>query len=142
MVTGRTQSQLAQSLSQAARRVVGRIEEALAVHDVSLDQWRVLSFLGDGPGRSMSEIARYAMVPAPTLTKIVDKLVEGALVQRRVDDADRRRVLVLLSPRGRTLHRMLAVDVQLVEQAIVEQVGPDDAERFQRLLDHVLERLG
>ena len=58
-------------------------------------------------------------------TKIVDRLVESALVFRRPDERDRRRVLVFLSDRGRELHRRLAPDVQQAEHELAATLGPD-----------------
>jgi MarR family transcriptional regulator, organic hydroperoxide resistance regulator len=124
-------------LSQSEQRVARRIERVLGPASLTLEQWRVLSLLTDGDGHPMSEIATHAMVPPPTMTKLVDKLVDRALVYRRVDDADRRRILVFLSARGRKLHRKLDIAVRLVEGGIVEQLGVDNAEEFMALLDRV-----
>jgi DNA-binding MarR family transcriptional regulator len=49
----------------------------------------------------MGEIAEHAAVPNPTATRVVDRLVAQSLAFRRNDPADRRRVLVHLSPNGR-----------------------------------------
>lgn len=124
-------------LSQAEQRVARRIERVLEPASLTLEQWRVLSLLADGDGHPMSEIATHAMVPPPTLTKLVDKLVDRALVYRRVDDADRRRIRVFLSARGRRLHRRLDVAVRLEEGGIVERLGADDADEFMALLHRV-----
>ena len=94
-------------LSRAERQVSARLSGLLAGEGSSLDDWRVLSLLQDG-GRSMTEIAEATLLPPPTLTKRVDRLVAGNLVHRRVDETDRRRVLVLLAPRGQALHERLA----------------------------------
>jgi len=40
----------------------------------------VLSFLGDGDGHPMTAIAEFAMLPPPTLTKVVDRMVSLNLV--------------------------------------------------------------
>jgi DNA-binding MarR family transcriptional regulator len=128
-------------LSHAEQRLAHRIERVLKPASLTLEQWRVLSLLTDGDGHAMSEIAAHALVPPPTLTKLVDKLVDRALVYRRVDDADRRRILVFLSTRGRTLHRKLDVAVRLEEGGIVEQLGSEDADDFMALLDRVLKLL-
>lgn len=131
------EARLTDLLSQAEQRVTRRIERVLEPASLTLEQWRVLSLLTDGEGHPMSEIATHAMVPPPTLTKLVDKLVDRALVYRRVDDADRRRIRVFLSARGRKLHRKLDVAVRLVEGDIVEQLGAVDADEFMALLDRV-----
>jgi DNA-binding MarR family transcriptional regulator len=135
------QARFTDLLSHAEQRLARRIERVLKPASLTLEQWRVLSLLTDGDGHAMSEIAAHALVPPPTLTKLVDKLVDRALVYRRVDDADRRRILVFLSTRGRTLHRQLDVAVRLEEGGIVEQLGSEDADDFMALLERVLKLL-
>ena len=136
-----TREPITQLLSQAERTVARRIEHAIRSWDVSLEHWRVLSLLSDGSGHAMTEIARYAMVPAPTLTKIIDRLVEKNLVYRRVDDADRRRVLVFLAARGRNLHRRLAAKVAEEEAVFAELLGEAEVEQLNKLLSRLADRL-
>ncbi|MBW0102775.1 winged helix-turn-helix transcriptional regulator [Pseudonocardia sp. KRD-291] len=113
-------------LSRAAHLISRRLEDAVRPpHGPGLDAWRVLDLLADGSGHPMSEIAAHAMVPAPTLTKIVDRLVERGLVYRRPDDGDRRRVMVLLAARGREQHAALAPAVAAVEHDLLGALGPD-----------------
>jgi DNA-binding MarR family transcriptional regulator len=129
-------SAIPELLSQVEHLVSRRVEAALGPDGPTLDQWRVLTHLADGAGHPMSEIAAQAMVPAPTLTKIVDRLVDRALVYRRVDDADRRRVLVFLSDHGRTEHARLATAVATVGESLTAELGADAG-----LLATLLERL-
>lgn len=82
----------------------------------------------------MSEVACHAMVPAPTLTKIVDRLVDTALVHRRPDETDRRRVLVFLSDHGREMHTTLAPAVARAERELAEELGETDLQQLMRLL--------
>jgi DNA-binding MarR family transcriptional regulator len=119
---------LLDALAGAAHRVERRIEAALGPDGPGLDRWRVLDLLADGEGRPMSGIAAAVRVPAPTLTKIVDRLIDQGLVYRRVDETDRRRVLVLLADRGRELHARLAPAVREVETALLRDLGPASAE--------------
>jgi MarR family transcriptional regulator, organic hydroperoxide resistance regulator len=121
-------------LSRVAHRVDLRVEQALGPDGPTLEQWRVLSLLADGAGHPMTEVAAHARVPAPTLTKIVDRLVDRALVYRRADDADRRRVLVFLSEQGRVLHAGLAPGVAGVDAELAAGLGADAA-RLRDLLD-------
>jgi DNA-binding MarR family transcriptional regulator len=136
-----TRGPITQLLSQAERRVALRVERAVQGWGVSLEHWRVLSLLSDGTGHAMTEIARYALVPAPTLTKIIDRLVEKNLVYRRVDDADRRRVLVFLAARGRNLHRRLAAKVAEEEAVFAELLGEAEVEQLNKLLSRLADRL-
>lgn len=77
------------------------------------------------------------MLPPATLTRVIDRLVEVSLIYRRGDLGDRRRVLVFLSARGRSLHRRLAAALEREEAAITATLG--DEKRVQ--LGELLERL-
>jgi DNA-binding MarR family transcriptional regulator len=98
-------------LSGAERRVSNRFAGVLATQGSTLDEWRVLSLLVQRGGQSMSAIAAATSMTPPTLTKRIDVMVADGMVYRRVDDTDRRRVLVLLAPRGKTAHQRLAEHV-------------------------------
>lgn len=138
VAAGRTLGPL---LSRVERHVARRLEAALGPDGPSLDQWRVLHVLADGAGRPMSEIAAATLVPAPTLTKIVDRLVDSALVHRRPDDVDRRRVLVFVTDHGRATHDRLAPALTGAELAIADELGAE-ADRFLALLARLSDRLG
>ncbi|WP_107483210.1 MarR family winged helix-turn-helix transcriptional regulator [Streptomyces humi] len=102
---------LAHLLSHAERGVVRRLAAVPAEEGCTVEEWRVLSPAGDGAGHPMSEIAGHALMPAPSLTKLVDRMVAGDLVHRRPDPHDRRRVLLHLTARGADLHRRTALRV-------------------------------
>lgn len=128
-------------LARAEHRATRRLEIALRGANLTAEQWRVLTLLADGAGHPMTEIAGYAMVPAPTLTKIVDRLIDRTLVHRRIDPADRRRVLVFLTGRGAEQYNELTSDVELVEREIVDLIGETDAARLSELLSRLTERI-
>jgi DNA-binding MarR family transcriptional regulator len=94
-------------LAHTQHCVTSLVAAALREQQSSIEEWRVLSLLADRAGHSMSEIADYALMPAPTTTKLIDRMVSSNLVHRRVDPTDRRRVLVFLTPRGRNAYRRL-----------------------------------
>ncbi|WP_405995485.1 MarR family winged helix-turn-helix transcriptional regulator [Streptomyces sp. NBC_00986] len=99
---------LAHLLSHAERRLGLRMTAVLSEENCSLEQWRVLSVIADGKGHPMTEIADQVLMPAPSLTKLVDRMVADNLVYRRPDSSDRRRVLLHLTGRGRALHQRAA----------------------------------
>ncbi|MER6084315.1 MarR family transcriptional regulator [Streptomyces sp. NPDC001833] len=114
---------LAHLLSHAERRVVRRLAAVLAEEDCTVEEWRVLSLVGDGRGHPMSEIAEHALMPAPSLTKLVDRMVADNLVHRRPDPHDRRRVLLHLTPRGEDLHGRASRRVHGDQARLLEEVG-------------------
>lgn len=94
-------------LSRAERLSVRRLRAVLEKTGCSVDAWQVLSLLADGEGHGMTAIADCVLLPPPTLTRLVDQLVDDGIVHRRVDPVDRRRVLACLTPRGRAYWEQL-----------------------------------
>jgi len=69
---------------------------------VTLTQLRILRILREG-ACSASELAGHAGLSAPSLTRVLDRLEELALVERLADQSDRRRISVRILPKGEAL---------------------------------------
>jgi DNA-binding MarR family transcriptional regulator len=88
----------------------------------------------------MTEIAEYAMVPAPSLTKLVDRMVADNLVYRRADPGDRRRVLLYVAERGRALHERAAHRLSADQAAFRGALAggnPDELDALAAALTHL-----
>jgi DNA-binding MarR family transcriptional regulator len=96
--------QIARLLSQAEQALTRRLATILEQEGCNVEQWRTLTLLTDGQSRAMSEIAEFALLPAPSLTRLVDRMVSDNVLYRRADPRDRRRVLVRITPRGQQMH--------------------------------------
>ncbi|MFG2780362.1 MarR family winged helix-turn-helix transcriptional regulator [Streptomyces prunicolor] len=130
---------LAHLLSHAERRLGLRMTAVLAEEDCSVEQWRVLSVIADGKGHPMTEIADQVLMPAPSLTKLVDRMVADNLVYRRPDRADRRRVLLHLTARGRALHQRAAHRLLADQNRLLDAI--DDQGDLVRLLARLMAAL-
>ena len=121
-------------LARAGRAVGSGRARAAAPPGHRPHQWRTLMLLDEGvgdtgleaPGHTMGEIATRAAVPAPTATRLVDKLVTEGLAYRRSDDWDRRRVLVHISPEGHTLVARTAHELDEAFGTVLADLDRDD----------------
>ncbi|MFJ6613016.1 MarR family winged helix-turn-helix transcriptional regulator [Streptomyces sp. NPDC091289] len=121
-------------LTRAERLAARRIQSVLDAFSCSVDAWRVLDLLSGDEGRNMTALAEDAALPAPTLTKIVDQLVDQNLVFRRVDPADRRRVLAQLTPRGLRRRREVSRAVRAEWGPSVPGLTEDEEDQLLPLL--------
>ncbi|UWZ49282.1 MarR family transcriptional regulator [Dactylosporangium matsuzakiense] len=128
-------------LSEAERAVNRGLATALQSEGVTVEQWRILQALSDGRGHSMGDLAEAALMPHPTLTKAVDRLVDGALVYRRQDPNDRRRVAVYLSESGTTLLARLDHAATGHHRAVEDAFGSERAERLMRELTDLIDSM-
>ena len=127
----RTATGLAGSLRLLNAHLQRRVAAALAGVGVSQEEWWVLEDLVARPGRPMSAISTSLVLPPPTLTKIVDRLVDQNHVHRRGDPADRRRVLLHPTERGRDRAAELGVLVAATERELAALLGPDVTDRLE-----------
>ena len=134
-------SHLSYLLAEAELRVNRGLAEALAGAGTTVEQWRILRALSAGHGYSMGDLALAVLMPHPTLTKAVDRLIDDALVYRRQDEVDRRRVAVFLAARGQDVVRRLD-DVAAEHHRRVEAAyGAARTERLMRELTRLVESL-
>src|SRR4051794_9168828 len=94
---------MALQLKRAEQALRHRLRPLLAEHDITFEHWQVLAALQESPGIRMSDLAEAAVLPPATLTRYVDRLIERALVVRRIDAEDRRIAVIALSQTGEAL---------------------------------------
>jgi len=132
--------QLAYLLARANREISRQLDERLRQEGVPVEQWRILTILANGKGRSMGELAEIVLLNHPTLTKIIDRMVSDALVYRAHDLKDRRKVLLFLSDRGKTLAKRLKPLAESYEARIIQSYGYRSTSELKRLLGSLIER--
>ncbi len=102
---------------------------------VTRPQWRVLTWLMRHEGISQSALADKLELDAMTLCRMVDRLQDAKLVERRPDPADRRAWRLFMSAKGLALSDQLApIGEQLLEDALANMPS-QDRERLHVLLE-------
>lgn len=71
--------------------------------DLSVPQFRVLGFVHRHRGTSLSDVAGHIGLTMPSMSKLVDGLVERKLVKRHSHPDDRRRITLELTAGGLAL---------------------------------------
>jgi DNA-binding MarR family transcriptional regulator len=128
-------------LTRTQRALARDLGAVLEEEGASVDQWRVLRALDGAPGRPMGELAAEVEIPHPTLTRIVDTLVDSAYLYRSQSSRDRRRVSVHVSELGRRKLRRLDALAAAHERALAARLGPDTVTALSALLKSVRDRL-
>lgn len=112
---------LAITLTRAARVLAADLDALLKPSGLATDHWLVLEALREENGLTMTELVERTGTNSATLTRVVDKLISNALTYREVDGADRRKIRVFLSTRGKSFHQRLAGSVAEYERALIER---------------------
>jgi DNA-binding MarR family transcriptional regulator len=128
---------LVELLDRVERAVAASLVPATSAQGVSRDGWRVLLMLARGShsGRSMGEIASHTALPAPTATRVVDRLVADGLAYRQNDPVDRRRVLVHLAAGGREVVERVCGSIERRVGTALGAVRTPERVQLARLLE-------
>jgi DNA-binding MarR family transcriptional regulator len=130
--------ELADLLTQLHRETSTEVTRILRSGGLPVEQWRILNSLSDESGRTMSELAERVFMNLPTLSKAVDRMVTRALVHRKQDSQDHRRVLVYITDFGLDLLRRHQPGVAAYYAGLAERLGDRQAAQLNRLLRKVL----
>ncbi len=85
-------------------RVIRAEMRSQATPDLSVPQFRVLSYLNRHVGASLSEVAEHIGLTRPAMSVLIDGLVNRKLVARQTDPGDRRRLTLSLTRQGQSLY--------------------------------------
>jgi len=95
---------------------------------VSISQCYALDLLGDHGDMTMLALAQKMFLDKSTATRIVDPLVKRKLITRRVDEADRRVVMVTLTAAGTKVLLEIRQCQVASQRLILERIPPPKRE--------------
>jgi DNA-binding MarR family transcriptional regulator len=118
---------LAFLISDVSRLMRRRFDERARAIGVTRAQWRTLTTLSRHEGINQGGLADLLEVEPITLCRMIDRLAEAGLVERRPDPGDRRAWLIFLTDKARPLIAQLrALADGMMELALS---GVDETER-------------
>jgi len=104
-------------------------------------QWRVLIMLARIEGPTQSELAEILDVERITLCRMVDRLAEAGMVERRADPADRRVWRLHLTERATPLVGELGSIATEMEEYLLEPLSPEQRSQLAFLLGIVHDQM-
>ncbi|HEU5018681.1 MAG TPA: MarR family transcriptional regulator, partial [Pseudolabrys sp.] len=108
---------------------------------ISRAQWTVLVRLDRSEGLKQSELAEILDLQPISLTRLLDRLAENGLIERRPDPHDRRANRLYLTPAARPLLAELAELGQEMMDTVLEGFDANANERLLSALDVMRDNL-
>ena len=100
---------------------------------LSINQFRVLFFIGVGHGSS-SYLARQMGVTPAAMSKMVEGLVQVKLINRNPSETDRRHTILTLTKRGQTVVRQVRAQVEKRMQAQLDELATNEQKQVAQAL--------
>ncbi len=133
----RTSRSLPIALLRARERVMGPIRTMLSDAGITEQQWRVLRVLDEEGPQDPTRISEQACLLLPSLTRILQKLEDKALITRRRNPEDKRKQIVEISDAGRTVIEQNLDTSIVAAERIRAHLGAQDYERLLDLLNEL-----
>jgi MarR family transcriptional regulator, transcriptional regulator for hemolysin len=129
------------TINDVARLLRTYADHRAAHFGITRAQWAVLVRLDRCEGLKQSELAEMLDLQPITLTRLLDKLDDNGLIERRPDPADRRAKRLFLTPAARPLLDGLAKLGEDMMAGALEGLDNANIEEMVRQLDIVKDNL-
>ena len=128
-------------IAETAHSLRREFDRRAAPLGVTRAQWRALAWVGREPGLRQVELADHLDIEPITLCRIVDRLEESGLVERRRDPEDRRAWRLHLTAKGEPLVGELRALAGVMSQEAFAGVSPETIELLRTSLAQVRSNL-
>ena len=131
----RLQEQVGFVLRKAHQRHVAIF--AARIGDMTPPQFAALAKLADVGETSQNQLGNLVAMDAATVKGVIDRLKARGLVELTKHDADKRRLLVNLTPEGReTVERLIPLAEQITAETL-QPLSPKEATTLLKLLSRI-----
>jgi DNA-binding MarR family transcriptional regulator len=124
-------------LNRLAERMNAELAALLRPFGLSLRHWRVLAFLAPAGPVPIIALARDALIPHSTLSRLLGRMERAELVRRSNGTADLRLAQYALTAEGRRLYRRALPKVLALNEKLLAGIPSQG----QRLLSSELSRM-
>jgi len=121
---------------------MGRMEEEAREQynfkELTLTQMHYLEMISELENPNLTELAAAMKLTKPTITVLVDKLIEKELVYKVQSDADRRSTHLHLTQRGKLINQMHEYAHRRMAEEIEKKIDTDEMSQLTKLLEKIM----
>ena len=128
-------------LNRAGARIATAFGEEVRPLGASLQIWRVLAALRERDGRRMGDLSETTSIEVSTLTRLVDNMEKGGLVERRRDAGDARAVALYVTAAGRRLTRRILPIAERYETVALKGFSAREAATLKKALQRLYDNM-
>lgn len=128
-------------MAQVARLMRRHFDERARAIGVTRPQWQVITLLSRNPGINQGGLADLLEVEPITLGRMIDRMQDAGLVERRSDPGDRRAWRLFLTPHGEDLIDKLRPFANDTLDSALSGIDRDEVALLMRTLDRMRSNL-
>jgi len=109
--------------------------------NITVDQWALMKQLCEKDGMNQRELSEILFKDNPTITRIIDLLVEKGYVERVMDPNDRRCFILKLTDVGEDVVESNKTKVAEIRMKAWEGLSDQEFEQFKHILETIYSNL-
>ena len=125
-------------MSAYMSRMEEEAKEQFNFKDLTLTQMHYLEMISELKNPNLTELAVAMKLTKPTITVLVDKLIEKELVYKVQSDADRRSTHLHLTERGKLINQMHEYAHRRIVEQIEKKIDEDEMAQLRALLEKIM----
>ncbi len=129
------------ALHDVARLMRKRFEQRARQLDLTRSQWQVLAKLAHNEGIHQKGLADLLEIESITLVRLLDKMAERGLIERRPHPTDRRMTLLYLTDAAHPLLETMRALGERTRQETMADFTSDEHQLLQQFLDRMRSNL-
>ncbi len=107
---------------------------------ISMPEWRIMMILAEYPDISADEVCRRTKIEKSVVSRAVARLLKRHLVNRDIDEKDRRRSILRLSETGLSVYDEVMPIARDYEAKLLSDLSAGELETFNDMIDRLMEK--
>lgn len=126
-------------LLQKAREItLLQLRTLLTSFNLTEQQWRVLRTIFENGELNAQDLARKSAILGPSLSRILNRLEEDGLLNRKISAADQRELQLSLTAKGKRLHAKVQPSLNSLLDSLGQQLGQQRVIQLSLLLTEII----
>ncbi|MGK9051162.1 MarR family winged helix-turn-helix transcriptional regulator [Neorhizobium petrolearium] len=130
-------SDFLEALTKVSRKIRTAFNQQVTAHGLTYPRARALFRLAKKQNMTQSELACDLELEQATMVRLLDRMEENGLIERRPDANDRRVKLIVLTPYGQEQAAMVRSIADRIREQIFQDIDPDELHVAVALLERI-----
>ena len=126
-------------LLKASSKAEDLLAKVLKPYEISLQQFNVLRILRGRKEKpaNLGTIQKRMVHKNSNTTRLIDKLIEKFLVERKICEENRRKIELIITPKGKSILSELDLVIEIAETEILKPLDLEEQKSLRKLLNKI-----
>ncbi len=125
---------LEEALMAFRRRLFDIMHKEAKNFDYSISQIEALQYIAEKKNPSMKDISSYLKITPPSVTTLIEGMIDKDLVKRVMNQSDRRTIQITLTSKAKNLFKIIHTRKTLIFKKMFSKLSENDRKQLVRII--------